>query len=69
MGGDRGGRGSGPAPLLFAYKKFLAEIMDKKLSCKFKYTRTVNESAWLETEGPLVRASPASLCCVLGQEH
>ena len=43
MGGDRGGRGSGPAPLLFAYKKFLAEIMGKKLSCKFKYTGKVNE--------------------------
>ena len=27
------------------------------------------ESAWLETEGPRVRALPASLCCVLEQEH
>ena len=26
-------------------------------------------SAWLETEGPRVRASPASLRCVLEQEH
>ena len=30
---------------------------------------SVVESAWLETEGPRVRASPASLCCVLEQEH
>ena len=26
------------------------------------------KSAWLETKGPRVRASPASLCCVLEQD-
>ena len=36
---------------------------------RFEYAGAQWLSALLETEGLQVRASPASLCCVLEQEH
>ena len=47
----------------------MLSLSDKIRQMLLKGSLVQWKSAWLETEGPRVRASPASLHCVLEQEH